>query len=49
MQELALEPEVARDAVERVAGDRQVDRREVHADLVRPARLEPHPEQGVGA
>ena len=35
------------DAVGRVAGDRQVDRREVDADLVHPARLEPHAQQRV--
>ena len=38
---------VAGDAVGRVAGDRQADRGEVDADLVRPARLEPHAQQRV--
>ena len=47
MQELPLEPEVAGDAVDRVADDRQVDRRQVHADLVRPPRLEPDAQQRV--
>ena len=49
VQELAPEPKVAFDAVERIAGDREVDRRQVHPDLVRPPRFEPHAEQGVGA
>ena len=43
VQELALEAEVAGDAVDGVAGDRQLDRLEVDADLVRPPRLEPRP------
>ena len=34
-------------AVRRVAGDRQVDRGEVDADLVRPPRLEPHAQERV--
>ena len=46
MQELALQFEV-RHAVDPVARDGQVDRREVDADLVRPPRLEPHPQQRV--
>ena len=45
MEELPLEPEVARDAVDGVAGDRKLERLEVDADLVRPPRLEPHVEQ----
>src|SRR5260221_3555337 len=40
MEELALEPELAAAAGERVARDREVDRLEMHADLVRPPRLE---------
>ena len=47
MQELTVEPELAADPVHRVAGDRQVDRREVDADLVHAPRLEPHAEQRV--
>ena len=45
VEELPLEAEVARDAVDGVAGDRQLDRLEVDADLVRPPGLEPHVEQ----
>ena len=41
MQELALELEVAAGPVERVAGDRKLERLEMDPDLVRPARLEP--------
>ena len=40
VEELALEPELARPAVDRVAADRQVDRGEVDADLVRAPGLE---------
>ena len=47
MEELALEPELARSPVRRVAGDRQADRGEVHADLVRAARLERHAQKRV--
>src|SRR5918997_6038317 len=47
VQELALEPEVAADAVDRVARDGQADRRQVHPDLVRAPRLQPHAEQRV--
>ena len=47
VQKLPFEPEIARPAVQRVPGDRQVDGREVHADLMRPARLERDPQQGV--
>ena len=49
VQELPLEAEVARDAVDRVAADRQLDRLEVDADLVRAAGLEPHLEQRARA
>jgi hypothetical protein len=38
VEELPLEAEIARDAVERIAGDGKVDRGEMHADLVRTAR-----------
>ena len=47
VQELALEAEVARDAVDGIAADRQADRLEMDADLVRPARLEPDVEERV--
>src|SRR6266545_7579604 len=47
VEELPLEPELARPAVDGVARDRQVDRREMHADLVSPARLELDVEQSV--
>ena len=47
MEELPLEPEVARDAVDRVAGDRKLDGLEVDADLVGPPRLEPDVEERV--
>ena len=46
VEELALEAEVARHAVDGVCGDREVDGGEVDADLVRPPRLEP---RGAGA
>src|SRR4051794_27217569 len=46
MQELPTETG-ERHAVDRIAGDRQFDRREVHADLVHPTRLEPHAKQRV--
>jgi len=45
VQELPLEPELARAPVHPIAGDRQVDRAEVHPDLVRAPGLEPHVEQ----
>ena len=48
MQELAPEL-LVRDAVDRVAHDRQPDRRQVDADLVRAAGLEPDVEQRVPA
>ncbi len=48
MQERAAERDrVARAAVGAVADDRMPDRREVHADLVRTARLEPALEQAA--
>src|SRR5438128_11872465 len=40
VQELALQVQVARTAVDGVAGDREVDRRQVHADLVRATGLQ---------
>ena len=40
VQELALEPELVRTAVDGIAGDREPDRGEVNADLVRSAGLE---------
>ena len=39
VQELALEAEIAPDAVAGVAGNREVDRGQVHTDLVRPPCL----------
>ena len=47
MQELPVEPELAADSVDRVAGDRQTDRGEVDADLVHPPRLEADAKQRV--
>ena len=47
VQELPLEAEVAPHAVARVAGHREVDRGEVHADLVGPPRLERDLEERV--
>ena len=47
VQELPLEPEVSRGAVDRVARDRQPDRLEMDPDLVRAAGLEPYLEQGA--
>jgi len=46
VQELPFEAE-PRDAVDAVAGDGQVDRGQVHADLVRSAGLEPDAEERV--
>src|SRR5512144_2470465 len=46
VKELPFEPEVAGHTVDGIAGYRQADRLEVHADLVRPPRLEPHAQQG---
>src|SRR5205085_10295195 len=47
VQELPPQPELVRPAVDRISGHRQVDRREVHADLMRAPRLETHVEQRV--
>jgi len=47
VEKLALEPKLSGPAVQRVAGDGQVDRREVDADLMRAPRLERHAEQRV--
>src|ERR1051326_2054117 len=47
VQELAAEAEVALDAVDRVAGDRELDRRQVDANLMRPPGLEPDAEKRV--
>src|ERR671915_1898361 len=47
VEELALEREVSANAVDRVARDREADRREVHADLMRPPRLQAYDEQRV--
>ena len=48
MEELPLQTRIG-DAVDGVADHRQVDRRQVHADLVGPPRLEPHTQQGMRA
>src|SRR4051812_16788745 len=48
VEELALEAEEAGAAVLGVPGDGMPDRLEVRADLVRAARLQPHPQQRVG-
>src|SRR5438128_1488726 len=40
VEELALEAELVRPAVDRIARDGEVDRREVHPDLMRAPRLE---------
>src|SRR2546423_445135 len=40
VEELPLEPQIARDAIERITGDGEVDRGEMHADLVRTAGLQ---------
>src|SRR5215831_20739053 len=47
MQELALQPELARASVDGIAGDGQPDRVQVHPDLVRAAGLELHVEKRV--
>src|SRR5438105_9609926 len=47
MQELPVQPELAGAAVDGVAGNREVDRRQVHPDLVRSSGLEPDPQQRV--
>ena len=45
VEELPPEPELTGAAVERVAGHRQVDRLEVHADLMRAAGLQGNPQE----
>jgi len=47
VQELPFEPEIARAPIQGVAGDGQVDGREMHADLVGPARFEGDPQEGM--
>ena len=47
MQELAVQPELGGTTVSRIARDGQVDRRQVDADLVGAAGLEPHAEESV--
>src|SRR5919204_257306 len=42
VQELALEAELLRTSIDRIAGERKIDRREMDTDLVRPSRLEPY-------
>src|SRR6186997_679080 len=45
MEELTLEAQVARDAVDGITADGKPYRLQVDADLVRPPRLEPHLEE----
>src|SRR5919204_6316254 len=45
MQELPLEPDLARLPVDRIACNGQVNRGEMHADLMRATGLEPHVKQ----
>ena len=47
MEELAPEVELACAAVERITGDREADRLEMDADLMRAPGLEPDVEEGV--
>jgi hypothetical protein len=47
VKELPLEAEIARDAVERITGDGEVDRGEMHANLVRTACFEPNAQERV--
>jgi 23S rRNA pseudouridine1911/1915/1917 synthase len=47
VEELALEPELARAAVDRVSCDGEADLGEMDADQVRPAGLEPHAQERV--
>ena len=47
MEELALEAQVARPAVDRISRDREVDRGQMDADLVGPSRFEPDVEERV--
>src|SRR2546421_2788014 len=47
VEELALEAELARAAVDWIARDGEVDRREVHPDLMRASRLEADIEECV--
>jgi len=47
VQELPLEPEIARDSVLSIPGDRQPDRAEVDSDLMCAAGLEPDLEERV--
>src|SRR5204862_4087936 len=49
VEELALQAEVAGAAVHRIARDREPDRLEVNADLVRAAGFERDAEESVGA
>src|SRR3954453_7865942 len=45
VQELALEAELVRASIDRIAGHREIDRGEMDSDLVRTAGLELHMEQ----
>ena len=44
VKELALQPEITCDSIDRVTSHRKVDRRQMHANLVRAAGLEPYAE-----
>src|SRR6185295_2379336 len=47
VQELALQAKLVRASIDRIARDRQIDRREVDPDLVGAAGLELHVQQGM--
>ena len=47
VQELPGEPEIARDAVDRIAAHGKPDRLEMHADLMRAPGLEPNVQERV--
>ena len=47
VEKLPLEAEVARDAVQRITGHGKVDCGQMHTDLVRTARFEPHAHERV--
>src|SRR5215831_13534622 len=49
VEELALEVELARPAVDRIARDRELDRGEMDADLVRPPGLEADVEERMAS
>src|SRR5213079_338053 len=47
VQELPLQAELARPPVDGIARDGEIDRGQVHTDLMRPPRLEADVEEGV--